>query len=102
MSFIVIAIAFLVSSAYAAKVDLPRPTEADCCDGEASTNEVFAAGSMSGNWFCVMLENAALANSFGNTDQRFELDGNGTARIKKFGFVFECDTNRYCTVWREE
>ena len=32
----------------------------------------------------------------------FELDGNGTARIKKFGFVFECDTNRYCTVWREE
>ena len=39
---------------------------------------------------------------FCNTDQRFELDGNGTARIKKFGFVFECDTNRYCTVWREE
>lgn len=39
---------------------------------------------------------------FCNTDQRFELDVNGTARIKKFGLVFECDTNRYCTVWREE
>ena len=50
MKFLIIALAFLTSSAYAAKVDLPRLTEADCCDGEASTNEVFAAGSMSGNF----------------------------------------------------
>ena len=42
MKFLVIVIAFLASSAYAAKVDLPRPTESDCCEGEASTNEFFA------------------------------------------------------------
>ena len=50
MKFLVIVIAFLTSSAYAAKVDLPRPTEADRSDGEASTNEVFAVGAMSENF----------------------------------------------------
>ena len=50
MRFLVIALVFLTSSAYAAKVDLPRPTEAACCDGEASTNVVFAVGAMSENF----------------------------------------------------
>ena len=49
-----------------------------------------------------VIGDATQGKCFCNTDQRFELDGNGTARIKKFGLVFECDTNRYCTVWREE
>ena len=49
-----------------------------------------------------VIGDATQGKCFCNTDQRFELDVNGTARIKKFGLVFECDTNRYCTVWREE
>ena len=32
-------------------------------------------------------------NTFCNTDQRFELDANGTARLKKFGYIGERMTN---------
>ena len=49
-----------------------------------------------------VIGDATQGKCFCNTDQRFELDVNGTTRIKKFGLVFECNTNRYCTVWREE
>ena len=50
MKFIVIAIAFLASSAYAAKNVLPRSGDEGYADSEASTNEVFAVGSMSENF----------------------------------------------------
>ncbi|MBR2920300.1 MAG: hypothetical protein IKC27_02975 [Kiritimatiellae bacterium] len=50
MKFLVIAIAFLTSSAYAAKNVLPRPSDEGYADSEASTNEVFAAGAMSENF----------------------------------------------------
>ena len=85
MKFLIIALAFLTSSAYAAKVDLPRPTEVDCCDGEASTNEVFAAGSMSGNWFCVMLENAALTNNTVAVEFGKDADGDGALSCDEVG-----------------
>ena len=47
MKFLVIALAFLTSSAYAAKNVLPRPGDEGYADSEASTNEVFAVGAMS-------------------------------------------------------
>ena len=50
MKFLVIAIAFLASSAYAAKNVLPRPGDVGYADGEASTNEVFAVGAISENF----------------------------------------------------
>ena len=50
MRFLVIAIAFLASSAYAAKNVLPRPGDEGYADGEASANEVFAVGAMSENF----------------------------------------------------
>lgn len=50
MKFLVIAIAFLTSSAYAAKNVLPRPGDEGYADCEASTNEVFAVGAMSENF----------------------------------------------------
>ena len=50
MKFLVIAIAFLASSAYAAKNVLPRPGDEGYADSEASTNEVFAVGAMSENF----------------------------------------------------
>ena len=50
MKFLVIAIAFLSSYAYAAKNVLPRPGDEGYADGEASTNEVFAVGAMSENF----------------------------------------------------
>ena len=50
MRFLVIAIAFLASSAYAAKNVLPRPGDEGYADSEASTNEVFAVGAMSENF----------------------------------------------------
>ena len=34
-----------------------------------------------------------VTNTFCNTDQRFELDANGTARLKKFGYTGERMTN---------
>ena len=49
MKFLVIAIAFLTSSAYAVKNVLPRPGDEGYADSEASTNEVFAVGAMSEN-----------------------------------------------------
>ena len=39
-------------------------------------------------WFC-------------NTDQMFELDADGTARIRKFGYVGECTTNRVLSIYKE-
>ena len=51
MKFLIIVIAFLTSSAYAAKNVLPRPIgDEGYADGEASTNEVFAVGAMSENF----------------------------------------------------
>ena len=50
MKFLVIAIVFLTSSAYAAKNVLPRPGDEGYADREASTNEVFAVGAMSENF----------------------------------------------------
>ena len=47
MKFLIIAIAFLTSSAYVAKSVLPRPRDEGYADSEASTNEVFAVGAMS-------------------------------------------------------
>ena len=44
MKFLVIAIAFLTSSAYAAKNVLPRPGDEGYADSEASTNEVLRLG----------------------------------------------------------
>jgi hypothetical protein len=40
MKFLIIAIAFLASSAYAAKNVLPRPIDEGYADSEASTNDV--------------------------------------------------------------
>jgi hypothetical protein len=50
MRFLVIAIAFLTSSVYAANNVLPRPGDEGYADREASTNEVFAVGAMSENF----------------------------------------------------
>ena len=50
MKFLVIAIAFLASSAYAAKNVLPRLGDEGYADSESSTNEVFAVGAMSENF----------------------------------------------------
>ena len=50
MKFLVIVIAFLASSAYAAKNVLPCPRDEGYADSEASTNEVFAVGAMSENF----------------------------------------------------
>ena len=36
-----------------------------------------------------------------NRDQRFELDADGTSRIRKFGYVISCSTNRIGTYQRE-
>ena len=79
MRFLVIALVFLTSSAYAAKVDLPRPTEADCCDGEASTNEVFAVGAMSENWLRLTLEMGATTNN--TVAVEFGKDGNSDGKL---------------------
>ena len=50
MRFLVIALAFLTSSAYAAKNVLPRLGDEGYADSESSTNEVFAVGAMSENF----------------------------------------------------
>ena len=50
MKFLIIAIAFLTSSAYAAKNVLPRPIDEGYADSETSTNEVFVVGAMSENF----------------------------------------------------
>ena len=81
MRFLVIALVFLTSSAYAAKVDLPRPTEADCCDGEASTNEVFAVGAMSENWLRLTLEMGASTNN--TVAIEFGKDGNNDGKLSR-------------------
>ena len=38
-------------------------------------------------------DDVGVTNTFCNTDQRFELDANGTARLKKFGYTGERMTN---------
>ena len=85
MKFLVIAIAFLTFSAYAAKNVLPRPGDEGYADCEASTNEVFAAGSMSGNWFCVMVENAALTNNTVAVEFGKDADGDGALSCDEVG-----------------
>ena len=50
MKFLVIAIVFLASSAYAANNVLPRSGDEGYADSEASTNEVFAVGAISENF----------------------------------------------------
>jgi len=42
-----------------------------------------------------------VTNLFGNTDQRFELDADGTARLKKFYRVGERMTNGVYRTWEE-
>ena len=85
MKFLVIALAFLTSSVYAVKNVLPRPGDEGYADGEASTNEVFAVGSMSGNWFCVMLENAALTNNTVAVEFGKDADGDGALSCDEVG-----------------
>ena len=63
MKFLIIAIAVLTSSAYAANDILPRPSDEGYADSEASTNEVFAVGSISENWLRLTLETGASTNN---------------------------------------
>ena len=79
MKFLVVAIAFLTSSAYAVKNTLPRPGDEGYADGEASTNEVFAVGAMSENWFRLTLEMGALTNN--TIAVEFGKDGNGDGKL---------------------
>ena len=85
MKFLVIALAFLTFSVYAAKNVLPRPGDEGYADSEASTNGVFAVGSMSGNWFCVMLENAALTNNTVAVEFGKDADGDGALSCDEVG-----------------
>ena len=43
----------------------------------------------------------ATTNLFCDTDQRFELDGDGTSRLSKFNIVGERATNGFFRVWEE-
>ena len=79
MKFLVIAIAFLTSSAYAAKNVLPRPGDEGYADSEASTNEVFAVGAMSKNWLRLTLEMGASTNN--TVAVEFGKDGNSDGKL---------------------
>lgn len=79
MRFLVIALVFLTSSAYAAKNVLPRPIGEGYADGETSTNEVFAAGSMSENWLRLILEMGATTNN--TVAVEFGNDGNSDGKL---------------------
>ncbi len=79
MKFLVIAIAFLISSAYAAKNVLPRPADVGYADSEASTNEVFAVGAISENWFRLTLEMGATTNN--TVAVEFGKDGNSDGKL---------------------
>ena len=79
MRFLVIALVFLTSSAYAAKNVLPRPGDVGYADGEASTNEVFAVGAMSENWFRLTLEMGATTNN--TVAVEFGKDGNSDGKL---------------------
>ena len=79
MKVLVIVIAFLTSSAYAAKSVLPRPGDEGYADGEASTNEVFAVGAMSENWFRLTLEMGASTNN--TVAVEFGKDGNSDGKL---------------------
>ena len=79
MKFLIIAIAFLTSSAYAAKNVLPRPGDEGYADSEASTNEVFAVGAMSENWLRLTLEMGALTNN--TVAVEFGKDGNSDGKL---------------------
>ena len=79
MKFLVIAIAFLTFSAYAAKNVLQRPGDEGYADSEASTNEVFAVGAMSENWFRLTLEMGALTNN--TVAVEFGKDGNSDGKL---------------------
>ena len=79
MKFLIIAIAFLASSAYAANNVLPRPGDEGYADSEALTNEVFAVGAMSENWFRLTLEMGALTNN--TVAVEFGKDGNSDGKL---------------------
>ena len=79
MKFLIIAIAFLASSAYAANNVLPRPGDEGYADSEALTNEVFAVGAMSENWFRLKLEMGALTNN--TVAVEFWKDGNSDGKL---------------------
>ena len=79
MRFLVIAIAFLTSSAYAAKNVLPRPGDEGYADCEASTTEVFAVGALGENWFRLTLEMGALTNN--TVAVEFGKDGNSDGAL---------------------
>ena len=79
MRFLVIALAFLTSSAYAAKNVLPRPGDEGYADGEASTNEVFAVGAICENWLRLTLEMGASTNN--TVAIEFGKDGNSDGKL---------------------
>ena len=79
MKFLIIAIAFLTSSAYVAKSVLPRPRDEGYADSEASTNEVFAVGAMSESWLCLILEMGASTNN--TVAVEFGKDGNNDGKL---------------------
>jgi|GEM_PF-2516658 len=79
MKFLIIAIAFLTSSAYAAKNVLPRLIDEGYADSEASMNEVFAVGAISENWFRLTLEMGATTNN--TVAVEFGKDGNGDGKL---------------------
>lgn len=81
MKFLVIVIAFLTSSAYAAKNVLPRPIGEGYADSEASTNEVFAVGAMSENWLRLTLEMGASTNN--TVAIEFGKDGNSDGKLSR-------------------
>ena len=105
MKFLIIAIAFLASSSYAAYNVLPRPGDEGYVDSEASTNEVFAVGAMSENWFRLTLEMGALTNN--TVAIEFGKDGNSDGKLNceeidlSLGwmggkiFLKDCRTNLY-------
>ena len=79
MKFLVIAIAFLTSSAYAANNVLQHTGDEGYADSEASTNEVFAVGAMSENWFRLTLEMGATTNN--TVAVEFGKDGNSDGKL---------------------
>ena len=49
----------------------------------------------------VNTQDIATTNLFCDTDQSFELDGDGTSRLSKFNIVGERATNGFFRVWEE-
>lgn len=74
--YLCIAIIAITYSLPAASVELPRTSEVDFVDTEASTNEIFAISDMQGSWFGISIEtvletNNTIAVEFG-TDENHD------------------------------